>query len=277
MLTPNCLNNIPKNREILCRGSDFAYLAPCRPLIALISNFTITFPNASIISDKYTIMPHGSVTLVMLKDASGLHSLLFGPSTKPYKVGDIANKCDVIFIIEFQPAGFFHFVEIDQKLLTDIITPFSNINGSLESTLSEIFKTALTVDELLLETEKALIRSIRFGSPPELTLAIRSIIQAQGNLPAASIPAKVHYSSRHLGRLFNLYLGMSMKAFCRLVRINNSIRLLNDSENTLAVICEKLGYYDISHYVRDFKIVCNITPQEYRSNMSDFYSEVAKY
>ncbi|WKK91383.1 hypothetical protein Q0Y04_13485 [Clostridioides difficile] len=44
--------------------------------------------------------------MVFFYDATGLHSLLFGPTTKPKTVGNIANRCDVILIIEFQPAGF---------------------------------------------------------------------------------------------------------------------------------------------------------------------------
>ena len=42
--------------------------------------------------------------------------------------------------------------------------------------------------------------------------------------------------------------------FSRLVRINKSIDLLNESTQTLAVVCEKLEYYDVSHFVKDFKI-----------------------
>ncbi|WP_302417647.1 helix-turn-helix domain-containing protein, partial [Blautia marasmi] len=80
-----------------------------------------------------------------------------------------------------------------------------------------------------------------------------------------------------LNRLFNVHLGISMKSFSRLVRINKSFQLLNEKSNSLASICEKLGYYDVSHFVKDFKLVCNITPQQYRTNMSDFYNEIAKF
>ena len=99
----------------------------------------------------------------------------------------------------------------------------------------------------------------------------------EGILTSIEISDKAYYSPRHLNRLFNLYLGMSMKSFSRLVRINRSIRLLNEKGNPLAFICEKLHYYDVSHFVKDFRLVCGITPQVYRSNMSDFYSEIAKY
>lgn len=266
-----------ENREILIHEEDFAYLLPCEQLRSCISNFTICFPNQSMISDDYTIMPHGSVTLVLFHYHTELFSFLFGPTTKSIKVGDIANRCDVIFIIEFQPAGFFSFTNINQKELTNRILPFSLIDDSMDLAMKNIFRTSLSVDELLYEIEKNLIQSIQFQYPEEFTLAVKAIIQVEGVMTVKEISDLVFYSPRHLNRLFNRYMGMGMKSFSRLVRINKAIQLLNEKTNALAFICEKLGYYDVSHFVKDFKIVCAITPQEYRSNMSDFYSEIAKF
>lgn len=277
MIKKGSLMHISENRKVLIQEENFAYLLPCEELRSLISNFTITFPNKELISDDYTIMPHGSVTLVLFYHNTKIHSFLFGPATKSIKVGDIANQCDIIFIIEFQPAGFFPFKKIDQNELTDQIMPLSLIDHSLDTAMRNIFAASLSVDGLLLEFEKLLLQSILFQYPKELTLAITVIIHMQGVITSAEISKKVFYSSRHLNRLFNLYIGMSMKSFSRLVRINKSFQLLNEKENTLAIICEKLGYYDVSHFVKDFKTVCNITPQEYRTNMSDFYSEIAKF
>ncbi len=52
-----------------------------------------------------------------------------------------------------------------------------------------------------------------------------------------------------------------MKSFSRLVRINKSIKLLNNNKTSLMSICNELGFYDIPHFIKDFKIVCGITPQ----------------
>lgn len=277
MITIRSLENISKSRKVLIREENFVYLLPCEELRSLISNFTITFPNKSVITDDYTIMPHGSATLVLFSYHNEFHSFLFGPTTKPIKVGDIANKCDVIFIIEFQPAGICPFIKMDQKELTDKIILFSLIDNPLDTALQGIFMSSISVDNLLLEFEKKLIQSIQFQYPKELEQSIKTIIQMQGNMPSVEISSNIFYCSRHLNRLFNSNLGMSIKSFSRLVRINNSIELLNENTNTLAFICEKLGYYDISHFIKDFKIICGITPQEYKDRMSDFYSEIAKF
>ncbi|MCJ0054946.1 helix-turn-helix domain-containing protein [Clostridioides difficile] len=277
MLKKESIRFINKNRSLLVCEDNFVYLLPCIQLRNWISNFTISFPNQTIISDNYTIIPHGSVTLVFFYDATGLHSLLFGPTTKPKTVGSIANRCDVILIIEFQPAGFFPLIGIQQSELIDKVVPFSIINTSLDLEIKKIFNESLSIDKLILKLEELLISNIKIEYSYEFILAIQLIIQKSGNISSQEISKKVFYSSRHLNRLFNQYLGLSMKSFSRLVRINKSIKLLNNNKTSLMSICNELGFYDIPHFIKDFKIVCGITPQKYRANMSDFYSEIAKF
>ncbi|HBG3327381.1 AraC family transcriptional regulator [Clostridioides difficile] len=277
MLKKESIHFINKNRSLIVCEDNFVYLLPCMQLKNWISNFTISFPNQTIISDNYTIIPRGSVTLVFFYDATGLHSLLFGPTTKPKTVGNIANRCDVILIIEFQPAGFFPLIGIQQSELIDKVVPFSIINTSLDLEIKKIFNESLSIDKLILKLEELLISNIKIEYSYEFILAIQLIIQNSGNISSQEISKKVFYSSRHLNRLFNQYLGLSMKSFSRLVRINKSIKLLNNNKTSLMSICNELGFYDIPHFIKDFKIVCGITPQKYRANMSDFYSEIAKF
>lgn len=277
MLKKESIHFINKNRSLIVCEDNFVYLLPCIQLRNWISNFTISFPNQTIISDNYMIIPHGSVTLVFFYDATGLHSLLFGPTTKPKTVGNIANRCDVILIIEFQPAGFFPLIGIQQSELIDKVVPFSIINTSLDLEIKKIFNESLSIDKLILKLEELLISNIKIEYSYEFILAIQLIIQNSGNISSQEISKKVFYSSRHLNRLFNQYLGLSMKSFSRLVRINKSIKLLNNNKTSLMSICNELGFYDIPHFIKDFKIVCGITPQKYRANMSDFYSEIAKF
>lgn len=267
--------------EILICEDNFAYFSPSEPLKALISNFTVTFPEKGVVSEDYTVVPHGSATLVFTYEESDggnhLRGRLFGPSSRPYAVGKSANECSVIFIIEFQPAGLFVFTGMGQNELTDRIIPFETIDPSLDSSVKEIFRDAVTARELLGSTERLLlsVRCCRY--PDEFSLAVRLIIEHCGSITPREIAEKTFYSERHLNRLFNQFLGLNIKHFSRIVRINRTIHLLHNAKNSISFISEESGFYDISHYIRDFKAVCGITPQEYRSNMSDFYSEIAKF
>lgn len=276
MINKNSLLQIPENREILMQGEGFAYLRPCEKLINFISNYTITFPDALYMSDDYTILPHGSVTIVFFYYHTELQSFLFGPTTKPIKVGNLANKCDCIFIIEFQPGGFSPFQKLKQNELADEILPFSMIDNAMDYAMRNIIEVSSSIEELLTNIEHTLLQSMQYLYPQKLSIAVANIIEKEGILTSSEISQDVYYTSRHLNRLFNVYLGMSMKSFSRLVRVNKALQLLNN-HHSVSHICEHLGYYDVSHFVKDFKIVCHLTPQAYRNRMSDFYNEIAKF
>ncbi|WP_086349173.1 helix-turn-helix domain-containing protein [Candidatus Enterococcus clewellii] len=277
MIKQNSLHSISAERDVIDGNDKFAYVLPNESLRQWISNFTLSFPDKESISDNYTILPHGSVTLVYYYNDSGLHSMLFGATTQSRIVGELANKCEVIFIIEFQPAGFFPFSGVKQKDLLNEIHSLSEMNPLVDSKIKELFLKEESAEALFLKVEKLLSESIQTNYPSALTSAIHLIIQKSGMISSKEISTAVSYSDRHLNRFFNEHLGISMKAFARIVRVNHALRLLNDPQKSLSAILNELEYYDSSHFIKDFKIVCGITPQDYRKKMSDFYSEVAKF
>ncbi|SJZ50124.1 helix-turn-helix domain-containing protein [Anaerorhabdus furcosa] len=277
MINQTSLKQALKHREVLQYEEDYAYLYPCDELKPYISNITITFPTIEMISNSYTVLPHGSVTVVLFHYKNESYSFLFGPSTKPQCVGQLANQCDVIFIIEFQPAGFYSFSNLRQNELKDKIIPFEYIDSTLNKKLCDIFISSLTVKELLSRMEETLKKHLLFEYPNELKEVIKQIIEMKGMVNVDYLSHHSYYSSRHLNRLFNQYLGISMKSFSRIVKMNKAIQLLNEKDNSLFTICEQLNYYDVSHFVREFKLVCKLSPQQYRENMSDFYNEITKY
>lgn len=277
MIKQNSLHSISAERVVIDGNDKFVYVLPNESLRQWISNFTLSFPDKESISDTYTIMPHGSVTLVYYYNDSGLHSMLFGATTQPRIVGELANQCEVIFIIEFQPAGFFPFSGVKQKDLLNEIHSISEINPLLDLKMKELFLEEESAETLFVKVERLFAESIQTKYPPALTSAIQLIIQKSGMISAKEITMAVSYSDRHLNRFFTEYLGISMKAFARIVRINHALRLLNDPQKSMSAVLDELEYYDSSHFIKDFKIVCGITPHDYRKKMSDFYSEVAKF
>lgn len=277
MITKESMKLISNNRKILIQDENFAYLLPSKSLQSYISNFTITFPDKSMLKDNYTILPHGSATLVFFSYHNEWYSFLFGPTSKPVKVGDLANKCDTIWIIEFQPAGIYPFIKTSQKEMMNKIIPFAFLEESLDKKIRTIIKSTSSIDEVLHNIEDVLIQHLKEPYPKEIANVIKVIIQHKGVMTSSEVLNVIGYSTRHLNRLCNVYLGMSIKAFTRLVRINNAMRLLNERKHTIANVCEILNYYDESHVIKEFNILCGMTPQTYKKNMSTFYNEIAKF
>lgn len=112
---------------------------------------------------------------------------------------------------------------------------------------------------------------------PQLILTLQTMINCTGNITVKRLSNDIYYSERQLNRMFNQQVGVSVKTFSRLIRINNAFDLLKKPNNSLTLVSDVMGFHDLSHFIRDFKSVCGVTPQEYRNNMSDFYINPKKF
>lgn len=277
MIAKDDIRTFCESYRVLVRANDFMYLLPHPALRDWISNYSITFPHKNMMSDNYTVIPHGSATLVFSCDGKGLYGNLFGPATKPCMVGGQANQFNMLLIIEFQPAGLYTFTGVQQKELADHTIPFGVVNPMLNRLIAETLDSARDMYELITGLDKLLLSNLHKTYPSELHLATHMIIGNMGNISPKELSGSVYYSERHLNRIFDQYLGMNTKTFSRMVRINKAIRLMHNPRNSITCVCNLTGFYDLPHFIHDFKSVCGITPQEYRNSMSDFYSEIAKF
>lgn len=254
------------------------YLLPHPALRNWISNYTITFPSVGMMADQYTVMPHGSATLVFACNESRVLGNLFGPITKPACVGSKANTFGLLFIIEFKPAGYFAFSGMPQKEITDFVLSFKEVNPALYRLIEQQLETASDIEGFISEVDKLLMAHLKNAYfQPEFTLANQMIIDSGGLISVKEISQNVFYSQRNLSRTFDKYMGVGMKSFARLVRVNKALRFLQRPNLSIMQVCMQTGFYDMPHFIHDFKSICGITPQEYRNNMSDFYSEIAKF
>lgn len=263
--------------RILLQASDFIYILPHWALRNQISNYTLTFPNKNIISENYTVIPHGSATLVFSCNGSGLYGNLFGPITKPCVVGAIANQHDMLFIIEFQPAGLSAFTGVNQKELANQTIPFEIINSTLSKLILETLESTKDLNQLIVQLDRLLLEHLHIVNPATLKTAAKMMLETSGNISCKELSDSVYYSERHLNRIFEHYLGMTTKKFSRLVRINKAIRLMQNTRGGITCASYETGFYDLPHFIHDFKSVCGMTPREYQNNVSDFYSEIAKF
>lgn len=277
MIVKKDIHTFNETARILLREDNFVYILPHPALRDQISNYTITFPSKALLSDNYTVIPHGCATLVFSDNRRALDGNLFGPMTKPRMVGGHANQCDMLVIIEFQPAGLSAFTGIHQKELANQIISFEIIHSALNRLISEVLERARSLDELIAHLDRILLDNVYAKCPSELKMATDMMMKSAGNISCKELAASVYYSERHLGRIFQNYFGMSIKTFSRLVRINKAIRLMQNPHYHLTYTCCETGFYDLPHFIHDFKSACGLTPQEYQNRMSDFYNAIAKF
>jgi len=78
-----------------------------------------------------------------------------------------------------------------------------------------------------------------------------------------SVAAKCGFSARYLQKLFLQHTGLTPKAFLKINRFRNSLGFLDNKQESLTSIAYKSGYFDQSHFTKEFKQFSGDTPSAY--------------
>lgn len=120
-----------------------------------------------------------------------------------------------------------------------------------------------------LERRKHAARGLASG----LFQGIRHLVQHNGNLKLEHLARNLGISHRQLDRRFQGAVGIAPKVFSCLVRFQASLQLPKKQVlHNLTDLALAAGYYDQSHFIRDFREYAGMSPRQYfalRANAAD--------
>lgn len=102
------------------------------------------------------------------------------------------------------------------------------------------------------------------GTAKPLCDMMSVIRDSRGAVSVSYLADELVYSTRHIARLFDRYLGYSPKFYCCMVRFHCALLEIqkNPGQSNSSFI-ENLNYSDQAHFQRDFKHYMGITPRQY--------------
>ncbi len=253
------------------------YLPPHALLRPYISHYTIMLPYYTSAPSPLTLIPDVSGCIVCRIEEHGLVTSLWGPTTKTTVVGtqEYASPCHLF--VEFLPGGAHRLTGYPQQDFVDCIIPLHDCLPSLDVALREVVSRARDEDELTRLLD-ALFLSILYQTASASPSAVIALIK--NTVPSATVKQLADamcYSERHLNRLFYSEIGISAKNCLQLFRVNKALLLMQRHDLTLTECAQHAGYYDQSHFNREFREVCGIAPGAFIKSMSDFYNEKNKF
>ncbi|EOR26989.1 two component AraC family transcriptional regulator, partial [Clostridium sartagoforme AAU1] len=74
----------------------------------------------------------------------------------------------------------------------------------------------------------------------------------------------VGFNSSYFSHLFKKESGKNFLEYLSETRMNKAKEFLKESNLSISVICERVGYCDIKHFTKSFKKIAGIKPNEYR-------------
>ncbi|MEM9647736.1 MAG: helix-turn-helix transcriptional regulator [Bacteroidota bacterium] len=94
-------------------------------------------------------------------------------------------------------------------------------------------------------------------------IAVEQALGSKGNFNLKKVCNQLNVSERFLQLSFKDYVGVSPTLFSKVVRFLNAVSLLQKENHSLTEKGLILGYYDQSHFIRDFKRFSGLSPKQY--------------
>ncbi|MCB0686037.1 MAG: helix-turn-helix transcriptional regulator [Saprospiraceae bacterium] len=177
------------------------------------------------------------------------------------------GRIDQVGIV-FRPGKFRFFTKESQDHYKGRITPMEEIFGMDAEQLQDKLTLASQEEDRLEIIHRFLEVHLRADLVQNyfMDYCIERMQKSSGTISIASLAEKGRTSPRHFRRMFKEYVGISPKLYAMMMRIQRVLTLTMIPSMDLTVLSHQLGYYDYSHFSRDFKGMTGMT-------ISDFCSE----
>jgi len=171
-----------------------------------------------------------------------------------------------VFGVKFRPGAFLPFLRRPVAEITESVLPAERLWGPAATALAEQLSAAEGVDRLVGSAE-AFLRARWPPDDPQVELVGR-IVAAMLHDPSIGrvdqVTERFGLTARTLQRLFQRYVGVSPKWVLRRYRLHEAAAALaREQDRPWAEVATDLGYFDQSHFIRDFTAAIGLTPVAY--------------
>jgi AraC-like DNA-binding protein len=179
----------------------------------------------------------------------------------------VKPKGNVRFIgVRFYPWGIHPFLKIPMTELADQMHTIDDIFGKdIYEVQMLIYETTCQFDAFRIVEDFLIKRLSANNAPDEMVIDLsRKICSSTNHVGLSVLLDNYALSNRRIEQRFKQAIGVSPKNFMKLIRFQRVLNsLYTTDKNNLTSITYESGYFDQSHFIRDFKAFTGIIPSEY--------------
>ena len=171
-------------------------------------------------------------------------------------------------------------IKSEDKILGYIsVSGYRGSQTPVECVDAELWKNALLAEPIPVETLDALISPLRRmlhqfllfpmknAEQSEYNLILQFLHECGGQVTLADLCKHFGRSKSYVSHLFNKNAGLSLPAYCNMLRLNRAKYLLSGGNTTVTEVAFDAGYQDVSYFIRQFKTQFGITPLQYQKSI----------
>lgn len=170
------------------------------------------------------------------------------------------------FGIRIKPAGAYPFLQFPLSELHNRVIPLNAIWGPFADEIRERLEAAPTIQARFTLLEQLLLARLREAPLgwSVVQYAVAQMMQSHGVLSILALSDHIGISQNHLGNQFKRLVGVTPKEMARLIRFEHVLHAINSVQSmNWARIAHQCGYYDQSHFNKDFVAFTGHSPTDY--------------
>ena len=212
--------------------------------------------------ENYRVLPDGCIDL-LFDNISHPSGVIVGSMTKSLSVTLQPNA--KYFGVRFRPGGASSFLNISLKEIADTQLKLEDVWRNAYSEFSDVMdnkqvKRQIETVENLLEKQ---LSNNAIGNR-KVQAAITLLNAHDGNYSVNMLSRTLEISRQHLNRIFTEAVGLNLKMFSRIVRLQAALKCARRAPvNDWALFALENGYYDQAHFISDFKDLTGVTPTNF--------------
>lgn len=267
----------------------YTELRPCNSLTQYVKCFYI-YESETNVAFEDTVFPSGCVEIIFNLGTGNWQTAvgdsfvtnpcveLWGQIIRPLPIKSIGRN--TMLGIRFLPHAASYFLNEKVDLFTNQVIDFSDLSGNAVRALYSKLLEATTWDKRIELIENFLLYRLS-GSERKLDKIamvnniMNEIRQDDFFDNIENVASRHGVTSRYLQKLFLQYTGLTPKLYTKINRFQNSLRLVTKRDVSFTSIAYDCGYFDQSHFIREFKSFTGLTPSVYSFESSPISLAIA--
>ncbi|MCA9884761.1 MAG: AraC family transcriptional regulator [Anaerolineae bacterium] len=171
-----------------------------------------------------------------------------------------------LYGVRFKPGGAYPLVGLPMSELYNGVVALEALWGCFASEVRERLDAAPTIEAGFALFEKLLLARLCEESADQAIVeyAIAQISRHCGILSIKALSDYIGISQNHLGTQFKRVVGTSTKEIAQLYRFEHVLRSIDVTQSVdWTRITQQCGYYDQSHFNKDFTTFTGYNPTDY--------------
>ncbi len=171
-----------------------------------------------------------------------------------------------MLVVRFRPGCISSLLGIPAVEIAGQVVPMDALWGNNFQGLRQQLLEAVAPADKFARLEAFFLKKLRKAEPanPVIDFALERLFSLDTGAGIAAIAEKSGYSHKHFVSLFYKHVGISPKAYSRVLKFQQAVQRLEQTRkpdwSQLAFTC---GYYDQAHFINEFKAFSGIAPNFY--------------